>query len=308
MPPIVLDDELVARRLDAGTAVTAIREALRLVERGALVAPPRVYADLGRGRLLFTAGALEGRWFGYRSYDTFDADPGEQMVVLHDWASGRVLAVAVGNELGRRRTGATGAAAVRALARADSARLGLVGSGRQAWAQLWAIRAVVRLDEVRVWSRDAHRRTAFAERAAEELGVPAHPAASAEDAVRNSDIVVLATPSPTPVIDPDWIAPGCHVNAVGPKQQGRAEFDARLAERAQLVVTDSLAQASSYEPPFVLQGTAAMGRLLSLGSVLVQPRRGRTRPDQITLFCSVGLAGTEVHLLAALVDSLSTPP
>jgi alanine dehydrogenase len=46
-----------------------------------------------------------------------------------------------------------------------------------------------------------------------------------------------------------------------------------------------------------------MQRLASLGSVLEGTSPGRSHPQQVTLFCSVGLAGTEVHLLAAVASS-----
>ena len=58
-------------------------------------------------------------------------------------------------------------------------------------------------------------------------------------------------------------------------------------------MTDSLAQAHAYQPPFVLDGTPHTGRLVSLGSVIEGTAPGRADPGQVTLFCSVGLAGTE---------------
>jgi len=224
--PLVFCDDDVRARLDAGAAVAAMRQALVDAERGVLRAPPRVSADVGGGRLVFTTGARRGRWFGYRSYDTFAAEPGAQVVVAHDWQTGRVVAIAVGNELGPRRTGATGGLAVDVLARPGAARAGLIGTGVQAWAQLWAVAAVRPLSDVAVWSRDGQRRAAFARRARDELSLDAREAASAEEAARGRDIVVLATNSARPVIDPAWIGPGCHVTTLGPKQQGRAEFDA----------------------------------------------------------------------------------
>ena len=61
--------------------------------------------------------------------------------------------------------------------------------------------------EVRVWSpRNA---PAFAKK----FGVRA--TASAEEAVRGADVVVVATSSPTPVLSGAWLAPGVHINAVG---------------------------------------------------------------------------------------------
>jgi ornithine cyclodeaminase len=297
---MLLDDGQISARLTPQAAVAAMRQAIADAERGVLAAPARVSSDLGQGRLIFTTGARAGEWFGYRSYDTFGADPGAQVVVVHDWRTGLVKAIAVGHELGRRRTGAIGGVAVDVLARPDAAQLALVGTGNQAWAQLWAVSSVRAIAGVRVWSRDAGHRESFARRAEAELGVAARPARSAHDAVHAADIVILATSSPVPVIDPSWLADGCHVTSLGPKQQGRAEFGTALAGRADVLVTDSVAQAHAYQPPFVLDGTPDMARLARLGSVLDGTTPGRTDPGQVTLFCSVGLAGTEVHLLAEL--------
>ena len=114
---MLLDDGQISARLGSRAAVAAMRQAIADSERGILAAPARVTSDLGEGRLVFTTGARAGEWFGYRSYDTFGAEPGAQVVVVHDWHTGLARAIAVGHELGRRRTGAIGGVAVDVLAR-----------------------------------------------------------------------------------------------------------------------------------------------------------------------------------------------
>ncbi len=297
----VLDDAAVTERLAPRTAVAAMSQALVAAYRGELTAPPRVHAD----GLTFTCGRLGGHWYGYRSYDTYVG--GEQLVVVHAEPQGELAGIAVGSTLGEYRTGALGGAAVQALARPDASRLGLIGTGRQAWAQLWAVAAVRELTDVAVFSTTLARRTAFAARAADVLGVPARAVATANDAIADRDIVVLATTSGTPVIDAAQLAPGTAVNAVGPKQVDRAEFGPDLPERAGLLVTDSPDQLASYDPPAVLAGA----RALHLGAVLAGDHPGRTSPTEITLYQSVGLAGTEPYLLATLLGlpySTAGPP
>jgi ornithine cyclodeaminase/alanine dehydrogenase-like protein (mu-crystallin family) len=293
---LVLTDDQIAARLDAPRAVAALRAAILAAHAGDLAAPPRVSAHLDGGRLVLTAGQLGDRWFGFRSYDTFDLPDAEQLVVLHDGASGRVRAIAVGHELGSRRTGAIGGVAVDALSRTDATTLGVVGAGRQAWTQVWAAAAVRALDEVTVFSRTQASREAFASRVRAELGVPARAVDSAAAAVRGRDVVVLATNSPVPVVRGSDVAPGTHVNAVGFKQRGRSEFGPDLVARAAVVVTDSPAQAAAYEPPLAVDATG----MRDLGAVLAKEVPGRSAADEITLFCSVGLAGTEVFLLDTL--------
>jgi ornithine cyclodeaminase len=228
-------------------------------------------------------------------------------VVLHDSASGRVRAIAVGEEIGSRRTGAIGGVAVDALARPDAATIGVIGAGNQAWTQLWATAAVRPLREVTVHSRTRGSREAFAARVRSELGLRARAVESAAAAVRDRDIVVLATTSETPVVSAADLAPGTHVNTVGFKQRGRAEFGLDLPERAAVIATDSPVQATAYEPPMITVGTPAQERMRHLGAILSGALPGRGAADEISLFCSVGLAGTEVFLLDRLAQSAAVP-
>lgn len=124
----------------------------------------------------------------------------------------------------------------------------------------------------------------------------------APGAVDGADIVVLATSSPTAVIDPAWVAPGAFITTVGPKQVGRAELAPELVAACDLAVTDSVAQISAYDPPNILIGTPHEHRLTSLGAVLSGDTAGRTGEEQRLLFCSVGLAGTEAFLLDRLLS------
>ncbi|MFC0006220.1 ornithine cyclodeaminase family protein [Micromonospora siamensis] len=298
---LLFSDADVAAALDAPGAVAAMRDALLAAYQGRLIAPPRAAAPLGGGRMVLTAGHLTGEWYGFRSYDTFGHPEAEQVVVLHDGRTGAVRAVAVGEELGSRRTGGLGGAAVAALARPDAATLGVIGSGRQAWTQVWAAAAVRPLREVLVHSRSAARREAFAARVRAELGVPARAVGSAREAVTDAAIVVLATTSVTPVLDATDLAPGAHVNTVGFKQVDRHEFGPDLLDRADVLVTDSPAQAAAYAPPMLAAVAPYAGRLGDLGAVLAGAAPGRTGADQVTVFCSTGLAGTEVFLLDRLV-------
>jgi alanine dehydrogenase len=119
--------------------------------------------------------------------------------------------------------------------------------------------------------------------------------------VAGRDVVVLATTSTAPVLDAADLAPGTHVNAVGFKQVDRHEFGADLLDRADLLVTDSLAQATAYAPPMLAALPSYAERLRDLGAVLAGAVPGRTAADQVSVFCSTGLAGTEVFLLDRLV-------
>jgi ornithine cyclodeaminase/alanine dehydrogenase-like protein (mu-crystallin family) len=297
---LVLEDADVQRMLKPAAAIAAVRESLIAHHTGGLIAPPRLHAPLGDGDLVFTAGRLAGTGYGFRVYRMTSSASGDQLTVVYDDTTGELTGVITGDLLGAARTGAIGAVAADVLARPDAGTVGLIGSGYQAWTQLWAIRAVRPLRAVRVHSRDQARREAFARRAAAELGVPAVGVEAPAAAVDGADIVVLATTSRQPVIEAGWVAAGAHVSTLGPKAARAHECPPELADRAEVILTDSPAQIDAFAEPFFLTA-AARQRLGDLGAAAAGAGQRRQTSDQITLFCSVGLAGTEVAVAAGLL-------
>lgn len=290
----VLTDEEVSALLTPDLAVRAARRALEEAHAGALVGPPRVQAELNGQRMVFTVGRQSDGWFGFRVRG--GATTSEEATLLWD-DSGSLRALIRGSELGVRRTGALGAVAVDVMARRDASSLAVIGTGRQAWAQVWAIGVVRNLEQVLVFSRNADRRGAFAARVRAELGVDATAVDDPAEGVRAASIVILATTASSPVIQPTWIRPGTHVSTVGAKARGRHEAPVELGTSARVVVSDSPAQARAMPQPFFLDRS-----LESLGSVMAGERPGRQDADDITLYCSTGLAGSEVVVARSILN------
>jgi ornithine cyclodeaminase len=301
----VLTDADVDRLADMGALVRAVEGVLRAKAEARLVAPPRHHVAFGpAGDLVFTIGGEVGgaNIAGFRVYDTFAGDVGERSQIVAVWNSrtGALRGLVVGGRLGALRTGAIGGAAVTALARSDARTLAVIGTGIQARTQLEGALAVRTIDSVRVFSRDESRRSGLAAETARAHGIEARAAASAREAVEGADIVLCATTSPTPVIRADWLAPGAHVNTVGPKLRDRHEMGPDVAERAVVIATDSPAQVEAY-PSFFLDGTHHRARMVDLADIVAGHRPGRQGDGDITLFCSAGLAGTEVAVADALL-------
>lgn len=294
-PPLLLGDADVERYLTASQATAVMRAALIAHARGRAAGPPRQRIAIGGKSLVLTAGTVSDGAFGFRAYETTtDLD---QLVAV--WRpSGAVQAVVTGTELGKARTGAIGAVAVDCLARPDATRLAVIGSGPQAWRQVWAIAAIRALSQVSVFSPTPAHRMALASRVRTQLRVSCAAASTARAAVRDADIVVLATSSSQPVIEAGWLGPGTHISTIGPKTTAAHELPAALARDAAVLVTDSRAQALSYSPAYILDPA----RLVGLGAVLTARAAGRTSDDDITIFGSVGLSGTEVALAGHLAD------
>ena len=213
------------------------------------------------------------------------------IIVLFDAATGALLAVTDGRYITEARTAAVSAVSVRHMARTDASVLAIIGSGVQAHSHLEALPLVRDFREIRAWSPNAARLQQFA------AGRNVKPCESAESAVRDADVVVLATASSTPVIDNAWVAPGAHVIAVGACRPTQRETDPRLVARA-LVVVDSRDAAMQEAGDILLaieEGLISAGHVhAELGEVASGAKPGRQHAGQITLFKSLGLAIEDV--------------
>jgi ornithine cyclodeaminase/alanine dehydrogenase-like protein (mu-crystallin family) len=294
-------------------AIKAVEDALLQRARGAFISPPRhAVAIDGAGDLVFTVGGRAGGAqpvAGFRAYTTFSGLQDDQLVAVWDVVTGRLKVIVIGSLLGAIRTGAIGGAAIRHLSRADSEVIAVIGSGLQARTQLEAAVAVRRVRDVRVFSRSAENRHRFAMEMRERIGLPVHAVDTARTAVEGADIVLCATASPEPVIRAEWLKPGLHINTVGPKTIDAHELPIDIAAAASRIVTDSPAQLKAYARPFFLTGTPHMDRVEDLADIVAGSRpagaAGRVRGlDDVTLFCSTGLAGTEVVVASRIADHL----
>ncbi|HML22669.1 MAG TPA: ornithine cyclodeaminase family protein [Aggregatilinea sp.] len=301
--PILTDDDL-DRVLSYERAIEQIEAALREHAAGTLNAPPRFYVGMGTGDLVFTVGAGEqAHAAGFRVYTALPGshDDRDQIVAVFDSHTGKLRGLVLGNQLGAIRTGAIGGTAIKHMARLDARVLGIIGTGRQARTQIEAAAAARPLERIRVYSRTPAARDAFAAEMQQRNGIPVEAVDSPEAAVRGADIVIGATNSRTPVLDAAWIAPGTHVSTIGPKFAAGHEMPLDLAPRCAIIATDSPAQIDAYPEPYFLSAPDR-ARTIPLSAIVTGQQPGRTSPDDITLFCSVGLAGTEVFVALAALD------
>lgn len=289
----LLGDADVDRLVSMAEAVEAVEQALARKGAGSFLTPPRHYFATSHGALVFTIGGDGDRGVaGFRVYSMFPgASEHDQLVVVYDATTGRLRGVVKGSRVGAMRTGALGGVAVKYGARRDAKTLAIIGSGRQARTQLKAAAVVRDLSEVRVYSRSAPKREAFATEMTALLNLNVEPATSAEKAIASADIVIVATNSRVPVFDVALIEPGTHVTTIR-LGQGQSELDPRVADRVSAVFTDSMEQVQDYPGGFFLAD-----RLDSITDLSEHVARGmpvRESDTAITLYLSAGLAGTEV--------------
>jgi ornithine cyclodeaminase len=289
-------------------AIGLVRHAYIALSTGQAIVPPRLHLAVGDGgtALYMPAAVPADGALGVKAVAVFPTNTARGLPTIHalvlvqDASTGAPLGLIEGAALTALRTGAAGGLAAQLLARPEAHIAALFGTGVQARAQLEAAFAVRPLTQVRVLGRDPERTAAFVRWAAAQPwtgGATILAASSPELAVRGADLVITATTSPTPVVPTEEVAPGCHVTAVGAFTPQTREVDGALVARATVVV-ESRAAALAEAGDLLLaiaEGRFAPERIhAEIGEVAAGLRPGRTRPEEITLFKSVGTAVLDV--------------
>ena len=292
--PKIFNNEDVLK-ISMAKAIAAIENVFFDLDSGAFLSPPRHYFKNDNGSIAFTIGGnKDAGVLGFRVYDTFKSDiDHQQFVTVFDAQSGALKGLVFGEQLGALRTGAIGGVAIKYLSRVESSCVGLIGTGLQARSQLAAACAVRDITKIRVFGRNEERRKTFADEMSEKLGLNVEPVSTNKEAVIDADIVITATTSGSPVFDPDWVRPGTHITTVGPKFIGRNEIDATVADKSNWIFTDSIQQLKSYSTPHFLSKTSHYESIKSLGDLINKKGSFDRKNEDITLFLSVGLSGTE---------------
>jgi alanine dehydrogenase len=203
------------------------------------------------------------------------------------------------------RTGAASGVATRAMARADAKTAGIIGTGLQSRTQLEAIAQVRKLERIRAYGRDEQRRKTFAAEMTKRLGVTVESAATAEQAVRDADIIVTSTNSVSPVLEGRWLQPGMHINAIGSNFAHKAELDKDTVGRCDVIAVDSIEQAK-LEAGGLIQAfsedASRWSKVQELASIVAGKTHGRANASQITMFKSVGVATEDIVVAGRIYE------
>jgi alanine dehydrogenase len=230
--------------------------------------------------------------------------------VLFDGATGAPRAMLDGNELTLRRTGAASALAARYLARPDAERLLMVGTGELAPHVILSHAEVRPLKAVRIWGRRPERAREVADTLrGHDFSVDV--CADLQAGVEWADMVSCATLSQTPLIDGRWLRPGQHLDLIGAFRPDMREADDLSLTRAALYV-DTRAGALVEAGELVQALAAGLIKPADIRGELSELVRdqvpGRSSPEAITLFKSVGTAIEDLAAAELAVEATGTPP
>jgi alanine dehydrogenase len=296
--PLLLTEADVRGLLTMPIALSAVEEAFRGLADGTAKVHPRRRLHLEGFSYLHYMAAADGTggYEGLKIY-TSSRDGLRFMIPLFRAKTGELLAILEGDYLGQMRTGAAAGLATKLLAREDAGVVGIIGTGLQAKTQLEAIAAVRKVQRALAYGRDTERREKFAREMTAKLGVPVEAVSSAENAVREAEILVTVTTAVTPVVEGRWLRAGTHINAVGANFPQKRELDSDTVMRANSIFVDFCEQAKMEAGDLIQSFEKAPQRwdsVKELSQLVAGRTEGRASRDQITLFKSSGIAIQDV--------------
>jgi alanine dehydrogenase len=299
---LIADQKLVTELFTEKDAIDVMRQALLMLEAGDVVMPLRSLVAIPGGNRVMAllpsyVGGLEA--VGVKVIAAFpenfgtEYDTHQGVVLYFDTERGLLRAIVDATSVTALRTGAVSGVATDLLARPDAGDLAMIGAGTQAHTHLHAMRAVRTLRRVRVFSVPASSAEEFAERESRLLDMPVEAVHSAEEAANGADLICTVTTAAEPVLRSEWVSSGTHINAVGAYTPTTRELDSALVARARLYADRRESLLNEAGEFLIPKGEGLIGDdhvVGELGQVLAGKAAGRTSPEQVTLFKSLGLS------------------
>ncbi|MFX1544415.1 MAG: ornithine cyclodeaminase family protein [Promethearchaeota archaeon] len=303
---LILSKNEVQSCLPMGKTIQAVREAYIAFAKGRVQLAPVAHLDVKQynGEVDIKPGYVEDFGIigtkiasGYYDNHKLGLPPGVAVIVLMDLKTSMPIAIMDGTYITAYRTGAAGAVAADVLARKNSKRVGVVGTGTQGRMQIIALRELLKIEEVRAWDIVGDAAERYAKEMTESFGIEVNAFSNVEDVVRDADIVVTVTPSREALVKSDWIGEGVHINAIGADGPGKQELDPKIVANADKIVVDSLVQCRRIGE---IQHALAQNLITEnnvhaeIGQILIGDKSGRESDKEITMFDSTGLAAQDI--------------
>ncbi|XP_046584712.1 ketimine reductase mu-crystallin-like [Haliotis rubra] len=214
------------------------------------------------------------------------------VILMFDVHNGLPKTILDGEVITMMRTAAASAVATKYLSPPNSTTLAILGAGVQARSHFHALTQVRTFSQVRLWNWRRER----ADVLAAEIGGTAFD--TAEEAVRDADVIVTVTSSSTPVLKKNWVKPGTHINAVGACRPDWHEIDPDL-------MLHSVVYADSYEGGYKESGDIVLSKAeiyAELGEVILGKKEAHK--DKTTVFKSLGLGIQDVVSAKLVMDKI----
>ncbi|MGE5218359.1 MAG: ornithine cyclodeaminase family protein [Chloroflexota bacterium] len=303
---LILSEQQVRSLIDIDELIAALAQAHIQYSTGKAVMPVRLVVPLPQiqGRITSMPGFLnEDKALGMKVVTYFQDNPQRGLpailatIMLFSAETGQMIATMDGSYITAIRTACASALATKVLANPETPVAGILGAGVQARAHILALIHVRNLEKIKLYSPSRKTAVAIREELAPQVDAAIEVARSAEETVRDADLVVTVTTAREPILKIEWLKNGAHINAVGSHRPDLREIDGATLARAKVIVDSRDAiMAECGDILLALKEKSINESQIhgELGEVLAKMKTGRTRRDELTLYKSVGIAIQDV--------------
>ncbi len=311
----IYDLEQINSVLDDIDLVSYIEEGFAAYSRGEVVVPPvgEMIFDDPRGEAHIKYGFIKGDdYFVIKvasgMYDNYKIGlpTNSGLMLLFSQKTGMLLSVLLDEgHLTGARTAAAGAVVAKHMAPQHVERIGIIGAGDQGRRQLRMLESIVDCRSVTVWGVSQEEVEVYQAEMA-PLGYDVNTTLEPAEVAAACNLIVTVTPANEPLLQRADIRAGTHITAVGSDTAEKQELDPQILADADIVVSDSLAQAASRGEIYqaVSAGVFASDAVVELGKVIVDEGSGRQSDEQITVADLTGVAVQDIQISKAVFAAL----
>lgn len=303
---LVLSEKQVQSLIDVDELISVLEQAHVQYSTGKAVMPVRLVVPLPQvgGRITSMPGFLsDDKALAMKIITYFQENPEQNLpailgtILLFSAETGKLIAIMDGSYITAIRTACASAMATKALANPQTPVLGMLGAGVQARSHIEALTQVRRLQRIKIYSPTGASAAAIKKDMEPTVKIAIDIARNAEEALRDADLVVTATTAKEPIVKPEWLKPGAHINAVGAHRPDMREIDGATLARSKIVVDSREAIMAECGDILLALKEKSIGENAihaEIGEVLAGRKPGRSSAAEITLYKSVGIAIQDV--------------
>ncbi|UCC20473.1 MAG: hypothetical protein JSV62_04065 [Promethearchaeota archaeon] len=313
----LLTRENVAQLLKMPDALAYVEEAYKQLILGNAIVPQRIaITEPAPGLTLIMPGIIGGKMnaLATKIVSVYKQNPEKYKmptvlakIMVQDINNGDIVCIMDGSLITAMRTGAATGVSVKYLARKDSKTLSIFSGGIQARKQVsavyWGLNK--KLEKCKVYDLKKDTAKDFKNEIEREIGIEIEIVESGDDLLNNTDIIVTATTSTTPLFAGEQIIEGSHISSIGAHAPDARELDSMTIKRASLLTAGlkeaCLAEAGDYIIP-IREGIITQDDVFSIGEIITGNKAGRSSDSEITIFKSVGISAQDVAVGKLVYD------
>jgi ornithine cyclodeaminase len=305
--PLIVTKDQIKKAIALPQVIKSIEEGFPLYSQGKADIPPfgSLHFENPPGTVHIKHGHIKGDEVyvvkiasGFYNNPQLGIPSSQGLILVFNSNTGQLEAIMLDEAyLTEVRTGAAGAVAAKYLAPKDVFKIGIVGTGTQAFYQLLLLKDVIQCRDVMVWGRKRENFEILSLREElQEYNFQFTP--DIKKLALSCNLIVTTTPARAPLLFAEDIQKGTHITAVGADGGGKQELDAMIFEKADVICVDSKSQCFNHgDTAYALkEGLIQPKNVLEIGELVMNPSLGRANAQQITIADLTGVAIQDIQI------------